>query len=161
LSQELPKAVVEEMPKYDIIPFLFWALLGIFATLLSHKLDLGSFNKPGPGLVPFLLGLILLAASVYPIVRSLAKEGVKTEPAKGEQSPANYRKMIFVLLSMLLYAFLFERLGFVVSTSIFLVCLFRSMGNRWISVLIGSAITVLVTYFLFTSLGIRFPRGFW
>ncbi|MEW6669589.1 MAG: tripartite tricarboxylate transporter TctB family protein [Thermodesulfobacteriota bacterium] len=147
--------------KYPIIPFLFWGLLGILAMLLSRKLDLGSFHKPGPGLVPFLLGLVLLVTSLYPIIMSFASKREASLSAKEVRAPANYRKMIFVLFCMLLYSFLFERLGFVISTSCFLVCLFRGMGNRWSSALIGSAITVLATYFLFTLLGIRFPRGFW
>ena len=148
------------MSKHSIIPFLFWILLGVLAMLFSHRLDLGSFHKPGPGMVPFLLGLLLSVSSLYPVVLHCIKKRDAVR-STGIQSPAQYRKMVFVLLSLLVYSFLFERLGFVLSTSIFLVGVFRGMGNRWRSVLIGSAVTVLATYFLFTSLGVRFPRGLW
>lgn len=149
------------MTKYHIIPFIFWSLLSFFVMIFSRRLDWGSLQNPGPGFVPFLLGIVLLAASLYPIMTFFLKKkeaGVSTNEAR---NPINYRKTGFVLVFLLGYSLLIERLGFVVSTSIFLVLLFRIMGNRWIAVLIGSAVTTIVTYFLFTSLGVIFPKGFW
>ncbi len=149
------------MTTYHLIPFIFWSLLSLFVLIFCQRLDLGNFQRPGPGLVPFLLGLVLLVASLYPIIRFFLKKREAAQAANEVWSPAKYRKMVFVLVCLLGYSFFFERLGFVLSTSIFLVFLFRGMGNRWISVVIGSAITILVTYFLFTSLGVRFPKDFW
>jgi len=149
------------MTEYRVIPFVFWSLLSLFVMIVSYQLDLGSFQNPGPGFVPFLLGIVLLVSSLYPLVGFILKKGKAAESAKETRSPANYGRMGFVLFSLLAYSFLFERLGFVASTSVFLVLLFRVMGNRWISVVLGSAVTILVTYFMFTSLGVRLPRGFW
>lgn len=140
-----------------MIPFIFWILLSFFAMIFSYKLDLGSLHNPGPGFTPFLLGLLLLAVSLYPMIRYFMKKKEADETPNEVCSQVNYRKIGFVLASLLGYSFLFERLGFVVSTSIFLVLLFRGMGNSWMSVLIGSAITVFITYFMFTFLGVRFP----
>jgi putative tricarboxylic transport membrane protein len=148
------------MTKYRAIPFLFWFLLGILAMLFSNRLDMGTFHKPGPGLVPFLLGLLLSVSSLYPLVTYFIKK-VEADKSEKVQGPAQYRKIVFVLLSLLLYSFIFESLGFVVSTVIFLVCVFRGMGNPWRSVLIGSAVTTAATYFLFALLGVRFPPGLW
>lgn len=125
--------------------------------IFSCKLDLGSIRDPGPGLVPFLLGLLLLVVSLYPMIRFFMKKKEADVAPSEVRSQTNYRKIGFVLASLLGYLFLFEKLGFVVSTSIFLALLFRGMGNNWMSVLIGSAITVFITYLMFTSLGVRLP----
>ncbi len=116
--------------------------------IFSCKLDLGSIRDPGPGFVPFLLGLLLLVVSLYPMIRFFMKKKEADVAPNEVRSQTNYRKIDL---------FLFEKLGFVVSTSIFLVLLFRGMGNNWMSVLIGSAITVFITYLMFTSLGVRLP----
>jgi len=47
-----------------------------------------------------------------------------------------------------------------IATLMLLTILSKSMGSKkWTSVLIGSVLTVLITYFVFTSLGLRFPKG--
>jgi hypothetical protein len=37
--------------------------------------------------------------------------------------------------------------------------LFRIMGVRWLTALVASALTVLITYGSFTYLGVRLPSG--
>jgi hypothetical protein len=64
-----------------------------------------------------------------------------------------------VLASLFVYPLLLERLGYLITTLLVLIILFRSMNNRWSSVLLASVLTVLVSYLLFTYLGIRFPKG--
>jgi putative tricarboxylic transport membrane protein len=125
--------------------------------IFSYKLDLGSLHDPGPGFTPFLLGFLLFVVSLYPMIRYFIKKKEADEAPNEVSHQVNYRKIVFVVASLLGYSFLFERLGFVVSTSIFLVVLFRCMGNSWMSVLIGSAVTVFINYFMFTFLGVRFP----
>jgi putative tricarboxylic transport membrane protein len=145
------------MTRLDMIPFIFWILLSFFVMIFSYKLDLGSLYNPGPGFTPFLLGALLFAVSLYSMIRYFMKKKEADEAPIEVRSQVNYGKISFVLASLLGYSILFERLGFILSTSFFLVLLFRVMGNSWMSVLIGSAITVFITYFMFTFLGVRFP----
>ncbi len=53
------------MKKYHIIVILFWMGLILFVTALSYKLGLGRFHSPGPGLLPFIVGILLLIISSY------------------------------------------------------------------------------------------------
>lgn len=151
------------LKKYEIIVTLFWIGLSLFAMIFSYRLRLGEFHSPGPGLMPFILGILLLLISLYVLIKSLLKKGrekdVDETPGR-EQSKTNYGKIGLVLAALFAYAFLLERLGFLITTWIFLFLLFRSAGNRWITALVGSTSTVLVTFFVFTWLGCRFPVGF-
>jgi putative tricarboxylic transport membrane protein len=145
--------------KYHIIPTLFWLGLSLFVMTFSLRLGLRGFHNPGPGLAPFVLGLLLLLISLYVLITSLVKKGRGDETPGEGQSRTNYGKIGLVLVALFAYSFLLERLGFLITTWIFLFLLFRSMGNRWMTTLVASTSTVLATYLVFTFFGVRFPSG--
>jgi putative tricarboxylic transport membrane protein len=138
---------------------LFWIGLGVFVMFYSYNLGLGRFNNPDSGLMSFLLGVILVLLSLCSLIISLLKKARDEGTPKEGQSQTNYRKIGLVLIALFMYSFILEKLGFVITTWIFLFLLFRSMGNRWITTFIASTFTVLATYFVFTFLGVRFPPG--
>ncbi len=144
---------------YQMIPPLFWIGLSLFVMVLSYKMGLGGFHTPGPGLMPFLLGALLFLTSFYLLGKSLSKKAGREETLCEEKGQINYRKIGLVLGSLFLFALLLETLGYVVVTSLFFVLLFRSVGNRWRTVLVASALAVFITYFGFTFLGVKFPLG--
>jgi len=137
----------------------FWTGLSLLVMILSYNMGLGGFHTPGPGFMPFLVGVLLLLTSFYLLGKSLLKKGITEETATEEQSKTNYRKIGLVLASLFFFALLLETLGYLIVTSLFFVLLFRSMGNRWRTVLVASAFVALVTYFGFTFFGVRFPSG--
>jgi len=107
----------------------------------------------------FLLGVILVLLSLCSLIISLLKKAGGEGTPKEERGQTSYRKIGLVLVALFIYSFILERLGFVITTWIFLFLLFRSMGNRWITTFIASAFTVFATYFVFTYFGVRFPPG--
>ena len=145
--------------RYQIIPILVWIGLGLFVMVCSYKLGIGRLQSPGPGFLPFFLGLFLSAISFCFLLGSLRKREGRYGRVKEEQGQINPGRLGSVLVSLFAYPLLFETMGFLISTLLMLILLFRCMNKRWSSVLIASALTVLVSYFLFTSLGIRFPKG--
>jgi putative tricarboxylic transport membrane protein len=148
------------MKKYHIIVIIFWIWLSLFVTVLSYKLNLGRFHSPGPGLMPFILGVLLLIVSLYLLIISLFKIGGKKEIPKKEPSQIDFVKIGLVLISLFVYTLLLEKLGYLITTFLLLIVLFRSAGSkRWGSVLIASTLAVFLTYFVFTSFGLRFPAG--
>jgi hypothetical protein len=148
------------MKKYHIIVVIFWIGLGLFVTLLSYGLGLGRFHSPGPGLMPFILGILLLIFSFYLLIRSFSKSNRKQEIPKEEPGQIDFVKIGLVLFSLFVYAFLLEKLGYLIATFLLLIILFRGAGSkRWRSVLIASTLAVFLTYFVFTSFGLRFPAG--
>ena len=148
------------MKKYHIIVVIFWIGLSLLVTVLSYKLGLGRFHSPGPGLLPFILGILLLIISFYLLIISLVKKNGKQEIPKEKASQIDFVKISLVLISLFVYALLLEKLGYLITTFLLLIILFRSAGSkRWSSVLIASTLAVFLTYFVFTSFGLRFPAG--
>jgi putative tricarboxylic transport membrane protein len=145
--------------KYQIIPIFVWIGLALFVMILSYQLGLGGLHNPGPGLMPFLLGCFLCITSFYVLLTSFRKREERGKAAKEEQGQIRFGKLCLVLASLFAYPLLLERLGYLITTLLILIILFRSMSNRWSSVLLASVLTVLVSYLIFTYLGIRFPKG--
>ena len=148
------------MKKYHVIVIVFWIGLSLFVTVFSYRLGLGRFHTPGPGLMPFIAGILLLIVSLYLFIVSFSKTSGKQEISKEEPGQTNFVNIGFVLLSLLAYTLLLETLGYLITTFLVLIMLFRSAGSkRWSSVLIASALAAFLTYFVFTSFGLRFPTG--
>ncbi len=147
------------MSQYPIKVSLFWLGFGIFIAIFSYRLGLGKLNSPDSGLMAFLLGLILILLSLCSLISAVVKKAEDKEPPKEGGSRTQYGKIALVLIALFTYSFILEKLGFVLTTWIFLFLLFRGMGNRWVTTLIASTFTVLATYFVFTFFGVRFPPG--
>jgi putative tricarboxylic transport membrane protein len=153
--------------KYQFIPTLFWIGLSLFVMIFSYQLGLEDktgleeVHNPGPGLMPFLTALLLLLISLYLLVSPLLKKNQSKpiETREEESGKPNYGKMLLVLASLFGYAFLLEPLGYLVTTSLALLLLFKTMGTKWGSAVFASLTTTLVTYFVFTYLGLLFPDG--
>jgi hypothetical protein len=109
--------------------------------------------------MPFLLGFFLFLVSIYFLITFPYKKANRDGMVKKEQGQINYVRLCLVMASLFAYSLLFETLGFLITTLFILIILFRSTNNRWYAVLIASVLTALVSYVLFTYLGIRFPKG--
>ena len=146
--------------KRSNIPIFFWILLSFFIMFFSRQFGLGEFRTPGPGLMPFLIGIFLLLISLYSLARSLLRNGDRKETLKTERNGISFWRVGFVLLSLFAFALLLERIGYLITSFLILAFLFRSTGSKgWRFALITSCMTALVTYLVFTYLGLRFPTG--
>jgi len=148
------------MKRYTMIALFFWTGLGVFILIHSYGLGLGKLSSPGPGLMPFLVGALLVLFSLVAVWRRWSH---KTPVQPGEEvskGRADLSKVALVLGCLLAYAFFLERLGYLVTSFLMLTLLFRAMGSkRWSMAVTTSLLTVLVTYFAFTYLGLVFPSG--
>lgn len=72
------------------------------------------------------------------------------------------KRAFSVLVSLVVYSALFERLGFLFSTFLFLVLLFRGISSqKWATSLIAAAGVSLLSYLIFdTWLMAQLPKGF-
>jgi len=144
----------------SLIPIVFWILLSLFIMFFSRSIGLGEFRSPGPGLMPFLVGLFLLLISLYALIRSLLRRSGREKTLNREGSKIHFRKIGLVLFLLLAYALLLEKIGYLITAFLMLVFLFRSADSKgWRFVLITSTVTALITYVFFTYLGLRFPPG--
>lgn len=146
------------MRKYDLTIRFIWIFLGLFVVTYSYTLGLGKLIEPGPGLLPFLLGLIFLILSSSRLIAVLRSREVKENLE--DKMKIEYWRIILVVVALLIWAFILESLGFLIATFILMTLLYRAAGfTKWYTAIFWGLITVLVTYFVFTYLGVRFPPG--
>ena len=148
---------------------------GIFVAFYSHHyLKLGRMIMPGAGFLPFCIGVILavLGAAWYartllaPAAPRVAGEtGGAADAAAGGESARNvllYRLLPGVLL-VVLYAWLFEKAGYIASTVLFMVGWQKLVEREgWVKTAIVSAASAAFMYVLFARLlRVFLPSGTW
>jgi putative tricarboxylic transport membrane protein len=144
--------------KYDLTIRFFWLALGLFVVIYSYTLGLGKLIDPGPGLLPFLLGMIFLILSSVRFVTVMRLR--EAEETGEEKKKVEYWRIILIVVALLIWAFVLESLGFLIATFVLMTLLYRAAGfNKWFAATFWGLVTVLVTYFVFTYLGVRFPPG--
>ena len=142
---------------------LVWLGLAIIICIGSLRLSLGSFQNPGPGFFPFIVGLVLgvLAAVVYFQARRAASSTKETEQPLWANS-SGVKKVVLTTIALLVYAVSMNYLGFLVSTFIFFIFLLRTIEpQRWGLVILESLLASGVSYTIFEIwLQAQLPRGF-
>lgn len=148
------------MSKHDRISSLIFMGLTLVICGESIRLGPGSFSDPGPGLVPLGSGLILGIFSTIVFIRSFERSGEKEEDfwVLG----GKWGKIAWILISLVVYAFLIDHLGFLLVTFFWTGFVgWKIAKMSWWKALVASLITTLSCYLLFERyLAIRFPRGF-
>jgi hypothetical protein len=159
------------MKKYLLADGLIWVLLGIGMCLGSIKLKLGDFHTPGAGFLPFfagallaIFGLILLLSTLF----SQAREEKNAGNRKGltVQHRKNFLNPLLTVVILLGYILLLEPFGFLLTTFVCLLLLFKlSEPRRWATPLILSSSTAILSYLVFSVwLQCQLPKGllkFW
>jgi len=147
------------MKKIDVFSSLFLTLLGGVFCVSSLNLGIGKIHAPGPGLIPFGTGAVLMLLSIGTILEAQfgGKVGDQTRLFQGKRLSV----VVWVQISLFAYVLVLDFLGFILATFLIMTVLFRiSEKQSWGIVLLGSAITTGFSYFLFDYvLECRFPTG--
>jgi putative tricarboxylic transport membrane protein len=146
----------------DFISGFMWLVLGIGLCIGSIELNLGGLRHPGPGLLPFLSGAVLVLLGLVLMFSSISK-GTEEEEVKVDEISlkGSWKKIFFTILALLGYIVLFEYLGFFFTTFFFLFFLFKfTESKKWLMPLVLSLFTVILSYLIFSVwLRCQFPRG--
>lgn len=134
---------------------LFFMIVGfiyLVATLNLPKARLGDPN--GPMYFPVVIALLLIISSMVYFYQEwkLRKEEFKDFQLVKEGKAPLY--MIVTILLMLMYTFLFERIGFLYSTMLFLGGLMFLLNGRkkWIYNIIIAVVFSFITWYSFAVL---------
>jgi putative tricarboxylic transport membrane protein len=132
-----------------------------FILLQGRDLGLGRASDPGSGFILFWTGIIMTALSAVLLVQSLA---AKAEDAAGMGDAfagLRWGKVVYVVALMVLYASVVEYFGFILSTAVLLLVLFKTVEPQsWRVAIIGSALTTLGAWAVFVAwLGTQLPVG--
>lgn len=145
--------------KADRISGIFGLLFAIFMAVQSYFLGLGTIHRPGPGFLFFWTSILLGILSLLVFIRAVV------ERIPGEQmrifNAGDLRKIVPVLIAIFLYAFLMEKIGFILVTlMLFLFLLGIIEKKKWsLTILVSAAVTV-VSYLIFEVwLRSQLPKG--
>ncbi len=147
--------------KADPVSGLFWLIFSTFVSYESHKLGLGTLHQPGPGFLFFWTSIATAILSITVVIQSLRKR----PPEETQQlllGKKNVTKIVSVLISLFLYAFLMEKLGFLIVTLLFFIFLLGTIEKkRWSFAVLVSLVVTAVSYLVFEkALQSQLPKGF-
>ncbi|MEK4405986.1 tripartite tricarboxylate transporter TctB family protein [Sporosarcina sp. FSL K6-1540] len=132
--------------RYASIVFL---LIGLLFVIESQKISDSAYGSSvGPKIFPMWLGIILILLSLRLLFETFK---YKSETTAGMK--LQYKKFLIIIGSAVLYAFLLEMVGYVISTFLFLLISFQTMerGRLLPSFIIAAAFSFGI-YYLFAKL---------
>jgi putative tricarboxylic transport membrane protein len=139
---------------------LFWLVFAGVVCVASFRMGIGSFQVPGPGLLPLLAGGAVGGLSLLLLVTGTLKKeagGRICELWTG----TTWKTVALVSASLVIYALVLTRLGFLIATFVLMTLLFSILGRSrlWIRVAVA-LVTVLVAYGVFRMwLDVQLPKG--
>jgi len=145
----------------DIISSLFWMAMGIGVCYGGYKLDLGTLDDPGSGFMFFWLGIIMIGLSLGILIRAMREKAIKGE-LKILWTEIRWKKIVSVLAVLFLYAYAFTTVGFILTSILLFIFLFKAVElQRWSWAILGAIIITLTAYGVFhLLLGAQLPKGF-
>jgi putative tricarboxylic transport membrane protein len=142
---------------------LIWIIIGLAVMVVSYQMSLGTLHTPGPGLLPFLLGSLLIVVSLPILIGSLLlfRKTVPESRAAEIWAGVEFKNVLIIIISLVAYALLLEKLGFILTAFLFLFVLFATFDfQRWLFALGVSSVTIFITYILFNVvLRVELPSG--
>jgi hypothetical protein len=144
--------------QYVRLEGLLWVLLGGALCFGGSRLGFGTLDRPESGFMSLVMGSLLVLFGFMIMLPIVFAESDKKETISG----GLFQKVkLYAVLALIVYGFLLNLLGFLVSTFLLLVFLFKILSpQKWFFHIFLSLITVILSYLLFhVWLRIDFPQG--
>jgi putative tricarboxylic transport membrane protein len=140
---------------------IFWFIVGGAVTISSFFYGVGSSSEPGPGFITLLAGGTLTVLSLVLFVVS----GGSKLPFRGLRhiwEGLETKKVVYMFGLLLAYTLLIDPVGFLITTFLLLMLLFRIHGSySYKRVFLLSAAATILSFIVFDQwLGVQLPRGF-
>lgn len=141
---------------------LFWILLGIGICIQSVRHQLWNPDGPGSGFIPFLTGLLIGGVGFLLFLGEQLKPSEQRETRKFWENPVALRRVLCLVGSLCVMAFLMPRLGFLLTSTLASILMIRVIEpKKWVTVVSTSVVSCLLIYSLFRFLvQIKLPKGF-
>jgi hypothetical protein len=147
LDEERPP---EGGPVYQTVGALVGLAIGIGAAVMAYGYGLGSLHQPGPGLWPFVVGVVIAALSALLLV--VGRGLTDSEKFTRSSVLAAAGAITFVAFGLLM-----PLIGFEIPAVALCVIWLRFLGGEsWRNTVVISVLTTAVFYFLFLY-GLRIP----
>ena len=149
------------MVKKEWVVSLAMLLIGVVFIIESLRLGLGSFYRPDTGFFAFYAGAGLSCVSIFLLIQNFLAIG-RAEDAGGEE-PFGWSvfKVVRIVISLFCYSLVLNWLGYLLSTFLLCIFLFRAGGfRRWSYAVLAALLVSSISFVVFGYwLGIRFPKG--
>ncbi|HSR10203.1 MAG TPA: tripartite tricarboxylate transporter TctB family protein [Thermodesulfobacteriota bacterium] len=145
--------------QWSALALLFISGLICWGALL---LPYGDVHNPAAGFFPLWLGIILAVMAAALLAQSSrGKDGRRITDILGED--VRWGKVLLVVASLVLYGWLMDVLGFLLSTFLLMAFLLRFVDPQpWRSVLLWTLSGSVGSYLVFDVwMKLRLPRGIW
>ncbi|HKU99308.1 MAG TPA: tripartite tricarboxylate transporter TctB family protein [Vineibacter sp.] len=136
-----------------------WSALGLYIAIAAYDLGIGNAGEPGPGLLAFLLGLVMVvlggAGAARGVVALVGARG-------GDAAPARWPwRMAALAVALVVYIAALQPIGYPLATAAFLAALFLGFAQlAWPKAIVLSIALAGVSYALFKlALGVQLPAG--
>ena len=108
-----------------VLIFAMFLIGGVFV-IESLRLGLGSIHSPGAGFLPFCTGAALSLAAVSSLIKIFLK--AKRETGKEEEKffGRPVLNVVAIVVALIDYVFIVPRLGYLLSTFMLLIFLFKA-----------------------------------
>jgi putative tricarboxylic transport membrane protein len=148
------------MRSNDLYSSIALCLTGLAFLCGGLRLGFGSLSTPGPGFMPIIVGAALSSLSIILVALTLIA-GPSQERVTFWQEKTSWRKVLSGLLSLILYLLFLNPMGYLITTSLFLIYLLRFVGKRrWSSSVLVGLLACVASYFVFkVVLEVRLPAG--
>ena len=145
----------------DLLPSLLLILFGALFCRSSLHIGIGSIGAPGPGLIPFGTGALLILFSLGTIVEMIVAKRTGAGGSTPLFTGKRWGVVLAVLASLFAYALVLNFLGFLAATFLVLTLLFKIPAQQsWKGALGAAALTTASTYALFAyALQCSLPSG--
>jgi len=141
----------------DVTSSVFWALVGILFCIGGLHYGLRRSGIPGPGFLPIVTGLILVALSLALLIsRLLRKTDEEVSAEKLMPGGQALKRILKALGALCLYTLMLERLGFAMTTFLFMVVVLRLEPRRW-TFIIPAALGATTFFFFLFKVFLRVP----
>jgi len=147
------------MKTLDQTSSLFWLLVSILVFAESLRIGIGTVQNPGMGFMTFgASGILGILSLVLLLQASLRKEDVRHKPLF---AGTLWRRILFVLLALTVYARVMPVLGYLISTFVLMTLLFGILEKKRIKfVPLYALVATLFTHLVFSKwLNCQFPQG--
>ena len=148
------------MKRYDRVCSLICLAFAGMIIYLSFSVPMGRISKPGPAFMPFWVAVTLALLSILLWVEA-GRRKESSAPVPFLSGEGRWSSVMMTVGALLGYAFLVEPVGFLISTLVLLLFLFRFIGNlKWWVVFTGMLLVTLMTHVLFkVALKVQLPAG--
>lgn len=130
---------------FDKTSSIIFLAIGIFFILESDNIANSAYgSEVGPNVFPMGLGIILVLLSLRLLYESFRF------PEENKKTTYQYKKFAIIFAAAILYVVLFEVIGYVLSTFLFLLVSFQAMERgKWIPSIITALGFSGIVYYLY------------